>query len=273
MVDTKKTRMDVQLSWLLVEDIHKAQRAPLDRRVDDYLNKILLKMIRDPNYFPNELTIRHRIEGWLGVWNNLKWQQFKKENPLFFSSNLWKSEFQNVMLGINTNMNDFIMDRINTNIELVDEVIRNYTVDLDRFNSLLKPMAHENIYTVLKASVEGGVDLRTGKTFRSVKQVTQGLDKYADNRLRFASMSFMDEYNMQGTLKTWIHHPNKRTRHAGMGGQSCAIDDYFTVYNDITGDIDHFRFPCDVEYDANNCSNICNCQCSVHYDNSAEGVL
>ena len=39
----------------------------------------------------------------------------------------------------------------------------------------------------------------------------------------------------------------------------------FEVLNEQTGDLDFLLFPGDIDNDDHNCSNICNCQCTITY--------
>ena len=62
--------------------------------------------------------------------------------------------------------------------------------------------------------------------------------------------------------KVWIWSQLEHTRHSDMDGESVGLTEKFEVTNEVTGDVDYLRFPQDIDFDHNNCSNICNCHCS-----------
>ena len=67
------------------------------------------------------------------------------------------------------------------------------------------------------------------------------------------------------TQKIWIWSRLENTRHSEMDNQTVNINGKFEVLNEVTGDLDFLLFPGDIDNDDHNCSNICNCKCTITY--------
>lgn len=173
-----------------------------------------------------------------------------------------------------TILTDKEVERIQKNVLWADNVIRNSEFQVDTYKQLvekLKPTSSRKL--ILEKSIQEGTSPRGREyTYKELDRVSRDLEKYKTNSLDLEklnmenSQSIRDGGDMIHTTKTWIWSRLENTRHMGMDNQTVNLNGKFEVLNEVTGDLDFLLFPGDIDNDDHNCSNICNCQCSVKYD-------
>ena len=173
-----------------------------------------------------------------------------------------------------TILTDKEVERIQKNVLWADNVIRNSEFQVDTYKQLvekLKPTSSRKL--ILEKSIQEGTSPRGREyTYKELDRVSRDLEKYKTNSLDLEklnmenSQSIRDGGDMIHTSKTWVWSRLEHTRHMGMDNQTVNLNGKFEVLNEVTGDLDFLLFPGDIDNDDHNCSNICNCQCSVTYD-------
>ena len=120
----------------------------------------------------------------------------------------------------------------------------------------------------MERNLERGASYNKEYSYRELNQLSRDLEKYKTNRLDYEKalmenrQAEREGYEPLNESKTWIWSTLENTRHSDMDGETVDLTESFEVVNEVTGDVDYLRFPGDVENDHNNCSNICNCDCS-----------
>ena len=197
-------------------------------------------------------------------------------------------EAARVINSVNETLTGIEVERIIKNLDYVEEVLTNAELDLAKYEALVEKLPHQvSRKEVLEKCITRGEDLPASKrqawlernlergasynkqyNYRELNQLSQDLERYKTNRLDYETaimenrQADREGYDKVNTSKTWIWSTLDKTRHEGMDGETVPLTEPFEVINEVTGDVDYLRFPGDVENDHNNCSNICNCQCS-----------
>lgn len=197
-------------------------------------------------------------------------------------------EAARVINSVNETLTGIEVERIIKNLDYVEEVLTNAEVNLAKYEALVEKLPHQvSRKEVLEKCITRGEDLPASKrqawlernlergasynkqyNYRELNQLSNDLERYKTNRLDYETaimenrQADREGYDKVNTSKTWIWSTLDKTRHEGMDGETVPLTEPFEVINEVTGDVDYLRFPGDVENDHNNCSNICNCQCS-----------
>lgn len=167
------------------------------------------------------------------------------------------------------------VERIQKNVLWADHVLSNSEFQIDTYKRLVEKMRPtSNRKLMLEKSIKEGTNIISGReyTYKELKNVSRDLEKYKTNSLDLEklnmenSQAIRDGGDMIHTTKTWVWSRLEKTRHMGMDNQTVNINGKFEVYNEVTGDVDFLLFPGDIDNDDHNCSNICNCACSVIYE-------
>lgn len=179
-------------------------------------------------------------------------------------------------------------ERIVKNLNYVENVMNTAEVDLAKYEALIEKLPQQTSrkevlercitkekdlppskrQAWLERNLERGASYNKEYTYRELNQLSRDLEKYKTNRLDYETaimenrQADREGYDKINTTKTWIWSTLEKTRHQGMDGETVALTEPFEVVNEVTGDVDFLRFPHDVEFEHNNCSNTCNCGCS-----------
>nr|WP_302577929.1 hypothetical protein [Methanobrevibacter arboriphilus] len=157
--------------------------------------------------------------------------------------------------------------RLVDNLKAVEYVTKNTELKISKYRELIQKVPNLDRFKAVRMSAESGINFRgTPYSYNQLERVNEGLIKFRDNRMTYEQQ--VEAYNMSNEripiLKVWDWSQLENTRHEEMDGEIVGLFELFTVENSITGDVDHFRFPCDFEMDLNRCSNSCGCQCDYH---------
>lgn len=180
------------------------------------------------------------------------------------------------------------VERVVKNLDYVQNVLETADVDIKKYEALVEKLPRQvSRKEVLEKCITGGEELPASKrqawlernlrrgasynkkySYRELNQLSRDLERYKTHRLDYETAIMENKqaeregYGEVNKTKTWIWSTLENTRHKDMDGETVALTEKFEVENSQTGDVDYLRFPGDVENDHNNCSNICNCDCS-----------
>lgn len=197
-------------------------------------------------------------------------------------------EAMKVINSVSDSLSQLEAERVIKNLNYVANVMETANMDIAKYEALIERLPHQTsrksviercINTDealppskrqrwLELNLERGASYNKRYTYRELNQLSRDLEKYKTNRLDYETAIMENKqadregYDKVNQTKTWIWSQLERTRHEGMDGETVGLTESFEVINEVTGDVDYLRFPGDVENDHNNCSNICNCQCT-----------
>ena len=187
------------------------------------------------------------------------------------------------------------VERMVKNLNYVENVLTNANVDIGKYESLVEKLPQSTSRKeVLERCIMKGNELPANRrqafleralergqnykgrqySYRELNQLSRDLERYKTNRLDFETAVMENrQANREGYAnvnesKTWIWSTLENTRHEDMDGETIALTEKFEVTNSQTGDVDYLLFPGDVANDHNNCSNICNCDCTYEINKS-----
>lgn len=180
------------------------------------------------------------------------------------------------------------VERMVKNLNYIESVLESTAVDIEKYNALIEKLPHSTsrkevlercIMTDtplpankrlawLERNLARGASYNKTYSYRELNQLSRDLERYKTNRLDYEKaimenrQANREGYSNLNQTKTWIWSTLEKTRHEEMDGETIPLTSKFEVTNSQTGDVDYLLFPGDVNNDHNNCSNICNCQCS-----------
>ena len=203
-------------------------------------------------------------------------------------------EAQRVIGSVSDSLTKIEVERVVKNLDYIENVLETSRVDTAKYEALIEKLPRQvSRREVLEKSITGEKELPASKrqrwlernlergasynkeyTYRELNQLSRDLERYKTNRLDYETALMENReadregYDKINESKTWIWSTLERTRHRDMDGETVNLTEKFEVVNEVTGDVDYLRFPGDVENDHNNCSNICNCDCSYEINQS-----
>lgn len=172
-----------------------------------------------------------------------------------------------------SNITDVEVERIQKNVLWADNVLQSSEFQIDTYKRLVEKLRPTSSR---KLMLEKSINERTSPrgreyTYKELRNVSRDLEKYKTNSLDLEklnmenSQSIRDGGDLLHTSKTWVWSRLENTRHFGMDNQTVNLNAKFEVLNELTGDVDFLLFPGDIDNDDHNCSNICNCRCTITY--------
>jgi len=197
-------------------------------------------------------------------------------------------EARKVISSVSGSLSKLEAERVVKNLNYIDNVMTTADVNIAKYEALIeklppqvsrkevlercilgeKELPPSKRQAWLERNLERGASYNKQYTYRELNQLSRDLERYKTHRLDYET-SIMENkqaeregYGKINTGKVWIWSQLEMTRHSEMDGEFVGLTEKFEVTNEVTGDVDFLRFPGDVEFDTNNCSNICNCQCT-----------
>ena len=198
-------------------------------------------------------------------------------------------EARKLISSISGDVTTIEVERMVKNLNYVENVLTNANVDIGKYEALVKklpqstsrkevlercimtdtPLPANRRQAFLERALERGHNYKGRQyTYKELNQLSRDLERYKTNRLDYETaimenrQANREGYENVNQTKTWIWSTLENTRHEELDGETIPITSKFEVVNSQTGDVDYLLFPGDVANDHNNCSNICNCQCS-----------
>lgn len=259
-------------------------------------NRLVDKKILEWNdEYPSELydpyspaVIAGEIEGYNKIATSQDLQRILKHS-LVTRNPQTQMEALKVINSVTGDISTIEAERVVKNLNYVENVLTNANVDISKYEALVEKLPQSTSRKeVLERCIMKGNELPANRsqaflesalerghnykgrqyTYRELNQLSRDLERYKTNRLDYETAIMENrQANREGfekvnETKTWIWSTLERTRHEEMDGETIPLTEKFEVENSQTGDIDYLLFPGDVANDHNNCSNICNCQCS-----------
>ena len=174
----------------------------------------------------------------------------------------------------NLNYIENVLNTANVNISKYEALIEKLPASTSRKEVIERCILNEDTLPPskrqawLERNLERGASYNKTYTYKELNQLSQDLERYKTNRLDYEKalmenrQANREGYDNVNQTKTWIWSTLENTRHSQMDGETIPVTSKFEVFNEQNGDVDYLLFPGDVSNDHNNCSNICNCQCS-----------
>ena len=179
-------------------------------------------------------------------------------------------------------------ERMVKNLNYVEHALQTASIDIGKYESLISklpqatsrkevlerciitdtPLPANKRLAWLERNLERGASYNKTYSYRELNQLSRDLERYKTNRLDYETaimenrQANREGYEAVNQTKTWIWSTLENTRHEDLDGETIPLTSKFEVINSQTGDVDYLLYPGDVANDHNNCSNICNCQCS-----------
>lgn len=258
-----------------------------NRLVDKYItnfNSEIPDEIYDP-YDPK--TIAYEIAAYNKVATSRDLQRILKHSVITRNP-YTEVEAAKVISSVQGTLTKVESERIVKNLNYIGNVMEQTDVDIKKYEALIEKLPYQTSRKeVLEKCILKGEDLPVSKrqrwleknlrrgasynkkyTYKELNQLSRDLERYKTNRLDYETARLeniqadREGYDRVNQTKTWIWSQLERTRHSEMDGETVDFAEKFEVVNEVTGDVDYMRFPNDVDFDSNNCSNVCNCQCS-----------
>lgn len=200
-----------------------------------------------------------------------------------------QSEVMKVINSVTDDITLIEVERMIKNLNYVENVLTNANVDINKYETLIEKLPQSTSrkevlercilknnelpankrQAFLETALERGHNYKGRQyTYKELNQLSRDLERYKTNRLDYETaimenrQAHREGYSNVNQTKTWIWSTLEKTRHEEMDGETIPLSSKFEVTNSQTGDVDYLLFPGDVANDHNNCSNICNCQCS-----------
>ena len=261
----------------------------IDKKITSW-NDEYSQDIRDPY---NEDTIQKQINQYNLIASSKDLQRILKHS--FITRNpTTEAEAVKVVNNVSDSLSQIEAERIVKNLDYIENVLIQSDVNIRKYTALIEKLPrHTSRKKVIERCIVKGDDLppsqrqawlernlergssyRKKYTYRELNQLSRDLEKYKTHRLDYETslmenkQALREGYGDLNQTKTWIWSQLEKTRHQGMDGETVALTEKFEVTNEVTGDVDYLLFPGDVTNDHNNCSNICNCQCSYEINKS-----
>lgn len=280
--------------------IQKAHH-PIHMKVQLTNNRLVDKKILEWNdEIPSEVydpyspvVIAGEIEGYNKIATSQDLQRILKHS-LVNRNPQTRMEAMKVINNVTGDLTVIEVERVIKNLNYVENVLNTVNVDIQKYNALIEKLpattsrkelierciiqgeeltpTRRQVW--LERNLERGASYNKRYTYKELNQLSRDLEKYKTNRLDYETaimenrQANREGYDAINQTKTWIWSTLERTRHEEMDGETVSLTEKFEVVNSQTGDVDYLLFPGDVANDHNNCSNICNCQCSYEINNS-----
>lgn len=260
--------------------IQKSRR-PLQQRLQRIANEVIDDFVftyhsdisdsvvdkSKPDYYRNKILSLNQADTRRAFARLLEKSILRKDTVNKIAANLHANKVATIL----TNRE---VERIQKNVLWADHVISNSEFEIATYRRLaekMKPTSSRRL--MLEKSIQEGTSPRGREyTYKELDRVSRDLEKYKTNSLDLEklnmenSQSIRDGGDMIHTSKTWVWSRLENTRHSEMDNQTVNLNGKFEVLNEVTGDLDFLLFPGDIDNDDHNCSNICNCKCTIKYE-------
>ncbi len=202
-------------------------------------------------------------------------QMFKKilQSPLTNNTEVFKKLTMKQAGNVNRIISEIETKRVFDNLKYIEKTISENKINISQYNQMAKSFPKVNRMNILEKAADKGISTRGREyNYREIENLSRSLERYKTHASDYEeAIAANKEAEEQGyppvyPTKTWIWSQLDNTRHSEMDGVTVDIEEPFPVVNEQNGDTDDLLFPGDVENDSNNCSNICNCDCTVTFN-------
>lgn len=248
-------------------------------KVKAYQDSIIDEMVANPNYYevPLDSVLYASLEGAIkpAVYNNYK--------ALLDSPYIKNDSVQQMLILSKANKDsarivEAELAQMKSNLDYVQNVLNKYDIVNKEYKKVLnetgKLSNRKQVIEAVSKNITTANNMASSPTMNIPRiQPYYDLDFVSEKLLRenrmTSSYESMEEINRVAeqngedpvyTKKTWVWTGlGKTTRHESNDGQTVDFDDYFTIINDSTGEVDEMLYPCDPNGSPSN-SAVCYCE-------------
>ena len=267
------TRKHDYLNNRRISFIQKANN-PLHIKLQLLNNNLVDKKINNPDSNVIKETVLYDTIYSLNKPSTLKMFKRILDSPLTNNTKAFELLTKNKANTTTKIISEIETQRVLKNLEYIEKTIADTKININQYNQMAKSFPKVNRLNILEKAAEKGVSTRGREyTYREIETLSKNLERYKTHATDYQeAISANEEATANGyppvyPTKTWIWSQLENTRHSEMDGVTVDIEEPFSVVNEQNGDSDDLLFPGDVENDDNNCSNICNCDCTVVFNN------
>lgn len=260
-------------------EYNRANNKRVGVKVKAYQDSIIDDMVADPNRYeiPPDSVL------YAGLENTLKPQVYNNYKSLL-SSQYIKNDSVQEMLILNKANKDTAriveaeLAQMKSNLDYVQNVLNKYDIVNKEYKKVLnetgKLSNRKQVIEAVSKNITAANNMASSPTMNIPRiQPYYDLDFVSEKLLRenrmTSSYEIMEEENRLSeengndaphSEKTWVWTGiGKTTRHESNDGQTVPFDDYFTIVNDATGEVDEMLYPCDPNGSPSN-SAVCYCE-------------
>lgn len=247
--------------------------------VKTFQDSIIDDMVADPNRYeiPSDSVL------YAGLENTLKPQVYNNYKSLLSSPYIKNDSVQQMLILSKANKDtarivEAELAQMKSNLDYVQNVLNKYDIVNKEYKKVLnetgKLSNRKQVIEAVSKNITTANNMASSPTMNIPRiQPYYDLDFVSEKLLRENRMSSsyesMEEINRVAeqngedpvyTKKTWVWTGlGKTTRHESNDGQTVDFDDYFTIVNDATDEVDELLYPCDSNASPSN-SAICYCE-------------
>lgn len=247
-----------------------------------FQDSIIDDMVADPNRYeiPPDSVL------YAGLENTLKPQVYNNYKSLLSSPYIKNDSVQEMLILNKANKDtarivEAELAQMKSNLDYVQNVLNKYDILNKEYKKVLnetgKLSNRKQVLDAVSKNISIANNMASSPTMNIPRiQPYYDLDFVSEKLLRENRMSssyeIMEEENRLSeengndaphSEKTWVWTGiGKTTRHESNDGQTVPFDDYFTIINDATGDVDEMLHPCDPNGSPSN-SSVCYCELDV----------
>lgn len=260
-------------------EYNRANNKRVGVKIKAFQDSIIDDMVADPNHYdiPADSVLYANLESVLKpqVYNNYK---------ALLDSPYIKNDSVQEMLILNKANKDIAriveteLVQMKNNLNYVENVLNSYDIVNKEYKKVLSEAGdlsnRKKVLESVSKQITTGSEMAVSPTMNIPRmQPYYDLDFISEKLLRenrmTSSYESMEEINRVAeengenpphSKKTWVWTgAGKTTRHESNDGQTVDFDDYFTIINDSTGDVDEMLYPCDPNGSPSN-SAVCYCE-------------
>lgn len=260
-------------------EYNRANNKRVGVKVKAYQDSIIDDMVADPNRYeiPSDSVL------YAGLENTLKPQVYNNYKSLLSSPYIKNDSVQELLILNKANKDtarivEAELAQMKSNLDYVQNVLNKYDIVNKEYKKVLnetgKLSNRKQVLEAVSKNISIANNMASSPTMNIPRiQPYYDLDFVSEKLLRenrmTSSYESMEEINrvaeengndVPHSQKEWVWTGiGKTTRHESNDGQTVDFDDYFTIVNDATGDVDEMLYPCDPNASASN-SSVCYCE-------------
>lgn len=260
-------------------EYNRANNKRVGVKLKAFQDSIIDDMVADPNRYeiPSDSVL------YAGLENTLKPQVYNNYKSLLSSPYIKNDSVQEMLILSKANKDtarivEAELAQMKSNLNYVQNVLNKYDIVNKEYKKVLnetgKLSNRKQVLEAVNKNISIANNMASSPTMNIPRiQPYYDLDFVSEKLLRenrmTSSYEGMEEINRVAgengedpvyTKKTWVWTGvGKTTRHESNDGQTVDFDDYFTIVNDATGDVDEMLYPCDPNGSPSN-SAVCYCE-------------
>lgn len=270
----------VQRAYLIKKaKYNRANNKRVGLKVKAFQDSIIDDIVSDPNRYeiPSDSVLYAGLESAIkpNVVNNYKGLL---DSPYIKDNSVQEMLILNKANKDTARIVEAELAQMKSNLKYVENVLNRYDIVNSEYKKVLnetgKLSNRKKVLEAVSKNISTANNMATSPTMNIPRiQPYYDLDFVSEKLLRenrmTSSYESMEEINRVAeesgedpvyTKKTWVWTgTGKTTRHESNDGQTVDFDDYFTIINDSTGDVDEMLYPCDPNGSPSN-SAICYCE-------------